>query len=474
MLGIALAAPTTSELMKGFVPTPSETVDAMVQKLFHGLPPTPEDTVIDPGSGEGAFVDGILRYCEARDITAPRIIAAELDPRHVHVLRRRFAKRANVTVVEADFLRAELPAAKYIVGNPPYVSIAGLSEEERRRYRSGYKTAVGRFDLYMLFFERALRLLDPDGRLVFITPEKYLYVNSASPLRQLLAAQELIELSFVSEDTFDGRVTYPLITTLNRSAPNRPIRVVERNGYQHSVDVRLPSTSWLPIIRKVGSGSTAPRLADIAIRISCGVATGADSVFIGRNESLPEEIRPWAHPTLAGREVTSSTLPSTRFSMVTPYRQDGSLIPEAELGPLQRYLGSPERRERLLRRTCVKTKPWYAFHENPPLSTVLRPKLLCKDIGAHPVFVVDRVGDILPRHSLYYIVTYDTSILDELAEFLNSAPVARWLAGHCQRAANGYLRVQSHVLKEIPLDPALDPPAQQLDLMPMMPDRRTA
>jgi hypothetical protein len=150
--------------------------------------------------------------------------------------------------------------------------------------------------------------------------------------------------------------------------------------------------------------------------------------------------------------------------MLVPYRADGSLIPESELGPLGEFLNDPYRKERLLQRTCVQSKPWYAFHENPPLKDILRPKVICKDIGAKPVFVVDRKGEILPRHSLYYLVPRNPATLDELAEFLNSHYVARWLADHCQRAANGFLRLQSHVLKELPLPPALQPESIQLAL----------
>jgi hypothetical protein len=150
--------------------------------------------------------------------------------------------------------------------------------------------------------------------------------------------------------------------------------------------------------------------------------------------------------------------------MLVPYRSDGSLIPESELGALKEFLNDPCRKERLLRRTCVQSRPWYAFHENPPLKDILRPKVLCKDIGAKPVFVIDRKGEILPRHSLYYIVPKDSAVLDELADFLNSHGAARWLADHCQRAANGFLRLQSHVLKELPLTPALQPEPMQLRL----------
>ena len=49
----------------------------------------------------------------------------------------------------------------------------------------------------------------------------------------------------------------------------------------------------------------------------------------------------------------------------------------------------------------------------------------------------------------------DAELLPELCEYLNSPEVAKWLMAHCQRAANGFLRLQSHVLKALPLPQAL-------------------
>ncbi len=41
------------------------------------------------------------------------------------------------------------------------------------------------------------------------------------------------------------------------------------------------------------------------------------------------------------------------------------------------------------------------------LPEMLRPKILFKDIGARPQFWVDWTGDIVPRHSVYYLVPRD-------------------------------------------------------------------
>jgi len=460
--------------MKGFVPTPDATVDLMVEKLFRGAPPSADSKLLDPGSGRGAFIDGVIRYCERHRLAVPKIVAVESDPVHADFLRSRFRDSDRIVVRESDFLTAPVESYDYIIGNPPYVPITGLSDRERSLYRERFATAVGRFDLYLLFFERALKSLRPGGRLVFITPEKYLYVATAAPLRRLLASASVSELHFAPEDTFENRITYPLITTVDACAGRGEVRVIHRDGSQRVLRTPLPATSWLPLVRAADTPGDVPTLADVAVRISCGIATGADSVFVLRNEDVPPQLRRYAYPTLSGRDVVDRKLPSSRHRMLVPYRADGTLLSEGELGPLGEYLQQPEHYTRLVRRTCVKRKPWYAFHETPPLRDVLQPKILCKDIGARPVFVVDRDGSILPRHSLYYIVPLVPAMLDELADYLNSETAARWLSDHCQRAANGFLRVQSHVLKRLPLPPRLQPPAAQLTLVAADAERRTA
>ncbi len=57
--------------MKGFVPTPPETVDAMVQLLFRERPPGPHDRVLDPVCGAGAFIEGIIRWCAKYELAVP-------------------------------------------------------------------------------------------------------------------------------------------------------------------------------------------------------------------------------------------------------------------------------------------------------------------------------------------------------------------------------------------------------------------
>jgi hypothetical protein len=82
---------------------------------------------------------------------------------------------------------------------------------------------------------------------------------------------------------------------------------------------------------------------------------------------------------------------------------------------------------------------------------ILRPKILCKDIGKTPHFWIDRSGEIVPRHSVYYIVPRESAAIDVIADYLRSPPAHEWLRRNCQRASKGFLRLQSHVLQRLPV-----------------------
>jgi len=427
-------------------------VDLMVGKLFGGRAPTAEASLLDPGCGGGEFIEGVVRACQAQGWPLPRIVGVELDPDRATAARRQFQHLPQVEIRQADFLQPSLERFDFIIGNPPYVSILELSDAERLQYRHAYQTASGRFDLYSLFFEQALRMLAPAGRLVFITPEKFLYVETARPLRELLALHRLEELHFASEDTFADRVTYPLITTLTAGGDPALTRIVRRDGTTTAAMLTNPG-SWLPQVEGFAASpeNSGTTLADICVRISAGVATGADGVFVLPTDAVPPELRRYAHPTISGRQITPTGVMVLRSALLAPYDASGRLLPEHRLGALGSFLAQPDRRGRLERRTCTAYKPWYAFHDNLPLPDMLRPKLLCKDITEEPFFVLDSAGSLVPRHSVYYVVPAAESDLVPLAEYLNSEPARAWLRAHCQRAANGFFRMQSHVLKQLPV-----------------------
>lgn len=72
------------------------------------------DTVLDIGAGSGVISSALATRCK-------QVVSYELDPRMVKKLHENLAKFDNVTVVEQDFLKADLPHEPYkIFANIPF------------------------------------------------------------------------------------------------------------------------------------------------------------------------------------------------------------------------------------------------------------------------------------------------------------------------------------------------------------------
>ena len=164
-----------------------------------------------------SFIEGILRWCQNHKAPIPAITGIELDQERFWQATEKFADVPQVHIIQTDFLSEDIKSYyDFVIANPPYISILGIDDAEREDYRSRYRSAVGRFDLYMLFIEQALAVAKPNATLVFITPEKYTYVQSGAGIRQLLASRCVTDLTLVEESAFPGRITYPAITRVEQ------------------------------------------------------------------------------------------------------------------------------------------------------------------------------------------------------------------------------------------------------------------
>lgn len=120
-----------------------------------------------------------------------------------------------------------------IIGNPPYMKtedIKTLTPLEKPIYESNYKSAYKQYDKYFLFIERSLQLVNKNGIIGYILPNKFMKVGSALELRKLLKDNQYIReiISFGANQVFKDKTTYTNILILTEQS-NEQIEYSEVN-----------------------------------------------------------------------------------------------------------------------------------------------------------------------------------------------------------------------------------------------------
>ncbi|QPM67882.1 Eco57I restriction-modification methylase domain-containing protein [Atribacter laminatus] len=121
-----------------------------------------------------------------------------------------------------------------VIGNPPYVRVDNIPLDEKTYFKENFNAAVGKYDLYYLFFELCFKILKNRGILSYITPNKYCAASSAKILRNLIfkniSQGEIVSTSKL--EVFDDVSNYPIISLFikNQQKLNMIVREAQSIG----------------------------------------------------------------------------------------------------------------------------------------------------------------------------------------------------------------------------------------------------
>lgn len=110
-----------------------------------------------------------------------------------------------------------------VIGNPPYVNAnelkKGLSKDQYSFLKTNYQTAKGTVDLYIYFFEKGLDLINQNGILSYITPNRFLSASYGKALREILVNRyEILGLiDYSDKRVFQDASTYPVISFIKNT-----------------------------------------------------------------------------------------------------------------------------------------------------------------------------------------------------------------------------------------------------------------
>jgi len=148
------------------------------------------------------------------------LVGLEIDCAAALLARERVP---SARILEDDFLLWEPGMAfDIILGNPPYGIIGDKShypihllKERKRAYKRRLKTWRGKFNIYGAFMERAVDLLKPDGKLVFVVPASWLVLDDFAILRRYLALKGKLRIYYLDK-AFPGRSISVVVFVLEK------------------------------------------------------------------------------------------------------------------------------------------------------------------------------------------------------------------------------------------------------------------
>jgi methylase of polypeptide subunit release factors len=465
--------------------------------------------IVEPSSGDGAFliaiVERLIDSCKRhnRDIRTCKesISGYDLDSSAVkraqqsiintlqssNLASHEASELAQAWVKRSDFLLdvTTLRFADFVVGNPPYIRLEDISPARATAYRSNYKSMVGRADIYVAFYEAALRQLTPGGVCGFICADRWMLNQYGSELRRIVTSgysvEQVIELHHAAP--FESEVSaYPAITIIKRQPQGRA--VVARAGANAEA---VGQSHWIRIIEEAANAegpisakgvtasgvskwfsgaepwpcSNPERLSLLkylednfypldsrgsGTRCGIGVASGADQVFLTKNQDLVEQDR--LLPIAMAKDIRLGEVIWSGNYLVNPW-SNGSLIELSKFPNVREYF---ESHEDLLRGRHVGKKnadTWFRTIDRVEPGLLQKQKLYIADIKEHLNPVLDH-GETYPHHNLYFIqsVGWDMEVLGGL---LLSDIAQFFIECYGVRMRGGYLRFQAQYLRRIRL-----------------------
>jgi hypothetical protein len=385
-----------------------------------------------------------------------------------------------------------------VIGNPPYVRIQTITETadlDADFYKLNYISASkGNYDIYVVFIDQNVRLLNLEGRAGLITSHKFFNAKYGEPLREILSKGQHLShiVHFGDQQLFEGASTYTCLLFLNKGGGDECYFVKAHNANEwanngNGAERQLPAIQFTKAEWNISVGggtdlldklSTMPiKLADVTSRIFQGIKTSADKIYIveeverqknrvkafSRQKGAEYWLEPdLLHPLIKGGDSRRYSLSRTNRLILFPYaEQEGGVVGLITVADFKKYYPLTwaylnDHRSDLESREDGKMRgeKWYAFGRSQALDVMPLPKIFTPDIAARAAFSVDDSGEafftggvsggygvlVLPEYSREYVLGLLNSKLLEWIIRQSSMPMR-----------GGYYSYESRFIRNLPI-----------------------
>jgi type I restriction-modification system DNA methylase subunit len=385
-----------------------------------------------------------------------------------------------------------------IVGNPPYIRIQTLQETTPLAvdyFKGHYESASkGNYDIYVVFVERALSLLNENGKLGYILPHKFFNAKYGEPLRSHLSEGKHISqiVHFGDQQVFKGATTYTCLLFLNKAASEKfeVSRVVnleewQKDGSAESGEIpvsKVAAGEWnfsfgqkSVLLDKLNQMPT--KLEQVTSRIFQGLKTSADKIYIVEEQerephrvkiySKEKEAEYWLepdllHPLIKGGDSKRYFMSRTNRLILFPYekQKDGSvqLIEAAKFKseyPLTwSYLTDNKKYLENRENGKMRGLQWYAYGRNQALDVMSLPKIFTPDIAPQSAFSLDATGESFFTGGVaggYGILALPEISREYLLGLLNSKLLEWFIHQTATQMRGGWYSYEARFIRGLPI-----------------------
>lgn len=356
-----------------------------------------------------------------------------------------------------------------VIGNPPYVRQEFLSSIKPYLKRA-YESYDGVADLYIYFYEKGIKILQPGGVLSYIVTNKWLRAKYGSSIRSFMKSHSIFEqiIDFGHAPIFADADTFPCIVVAQRlsdvaQVPNpeseRSVTVCSINPehlkdinltqYVNSYGFSLPwsrftSDTWnlepraISELMKKIQQTAVPLKEYIGVKPLSGIKTGLNEAFLIDNETKNTLVA--AHPSstkiikpyLRGEDIKRWHPKWQQLWMILLKSSNNCNWPWSNLDPNQAELVFSQTYPSIYQHMKLYESPlktrldrgiyWWELRSCIYYQAFEQPKFIYQEINTFPAYAIDFKG-LLANNKVFLLPTSNLYVL----ACLNS-PLGWWIA----------------------------------------------
>jgi tRNA1(Val) A37 N6-methylase TrmN6 len=425
------------------------------QLLKHVNWPNSELSLFDPACGDGSFIMCALQRVSVRCNDSDSLCNMrgwEIHPQAVAEARENVSsflvqsgwnralaeKTAHRMITEADFLvpNADPGFYKIIAGNPPYLRFGNLPEYFKKVYGEQLPLHA-KGDLLHAFLDRCRSVVTDDGKIAFVTADRWLFNYSAAALREELGRQWGI--NYVSR--LDPETSFYRPKDRRRGSLPRihPVEIVLAN--KSASQIALTKDPVYPDMEEAEEW-TGRTLQDIC-SVSVSPWLGPIGLFVVDSEvakALPDRyLIPCVDTDDLDYETGTIRQPS-KYAIAT--ERD-----ERPCDSIVRHLLANI--EKMPQRGLRKDGRFWVPPERIPTELSM-PRLIVPRIARSLKTVVVPPG-VLPINHNLSVLALNGNDLEAVRETITCAQSQRWFKSKADRLENGYFSVKTRTLRRLPI-----------------------